>query len=116
MAAARVERPLPHRPLPPSTPRSAQPGIWRHHQAFDNLYSRVSSRSGSNSAQRFRGLAERAGADVILSNHGKYDDTPRKLDAVERRAPGASHPYVVGKESVGRFFTVAEHCALAGVG
>jgi metallo-beta-lactamase class B len=72
--------------------------------------------SYANSAQRFRGLAERAGADVILSNHGKYDDTPRKLDAVDRRAPGASHPYVVGKESVGRFFTVAEHCALAGAG
>jgi hypothetical protein len=51
---------------------------------------------------------------VILSNHGKYDDTPRKLDAVDRRAPGASPPYVVGKESVGRFFTVAEHCALPG--
>jgi len=70
----------------------------------------------ASSAERFRDVAARANADVILSNHGKYDDTPRKLDAVDRRAPGASHPYVVGKESVGRFFTVAEHCALAGAG
>jgi metallo-beta-lactamase class B len=68
------------------------------------------------SAQRFRALAARAGADVILSNHGKYDDTPRKLDAIDRRAPSAPHPYVVGNESVGRFFTVAEQCALAGAG
>jgi metallo-beta-lactamase class B len=72
--------------------------------------------SYAESARRFRDRAARAGADVILSNHGKYDDTPRKLDAIDRRAPSAPHPYVVGNESVGRFFTVAEQCALAGAG
>jgi metallo-beta-lactamase class B len=72
--------------------------------------------SYAESARRFRDAAARAGADVILSNHGKYDDTPRKLDAIDRRTPGAAHPYVVGNESVGRFFTVAEQCALAGAG
>jgi metallo-beta-lactamase class B len=68
----------------------------------------------ADSAQRFSALAARAGADVILSNHGKYDDTPDKLGALDRRAPGEPHPYVVGSESVQRFFTVAEQCALAG--
>jgi metallo-beta-lactamase class B len=70
--------------------------------------------SYAQSARRFHDLAAQAGADVILSNHGKYDDTPAKLDALARRSPGAPHPYVVGSESLGRFFTVAEQCALAG--
>jgi metallo-beta-lactamase class B len=70
--------------------------------------------SYAQSAQRFRGLAARAGADVILSNHGKYDDTPNKIGAIDQRGAGAAHPYVVGSEAVGRFFTVAEQCALAG--
>jgi hypothetical protein len=72
--------------------------------------------SYARSAQRFRDLAARAGADVILSNHGKYDDTPNKIELIDRRGAGAPHPYVVGSESVGRFFTVAEQCALAGAG
>ncbi|HTV23440.1 MAG TPA: MBL fold metallo-hydrolase [Polyangiaceae bacterium] len=70
----------------------------------------------AQSAQRFRDLAARASADIILSNHGKYDDTPKKLEALDRRGAGAPHPYVVGGEAVGRFFTVAEQCALAGAG
>ena len=72
--------------------------------------------SYAQSAQRFRDVAARASADVILSNHGRYDHTPEKLDALEHRAAGAPHPYVVGGEAVGRFFTVAEQCALAGAG
>lgn len=72
--------------------------------------------SYAQSAKRFRELATQGGVDVILSNHGKYDDTPDKLGALDRRAEGAPHPYVVGSESVARFFTVAEQCALAGAG
>jgi metallo-beta-lactamase class B len=68
----------------------------------------------ARSAQRFRDVASRAGADVILSNHTKYDQTPLKTAALRTRAAGRPHPYVVGGSSVQRFLTVAEECARAG--
>ena len=71
--------------------------------------------SYARSAQRFGELASRAGADVVLSNHTKYDGSKVKLPRVQARARGSAHPYVVGKANVQRFFTVASECALAGV-
>jgi len=69
----------------------------------------------AKSAQRFRGLADRAGADVLLSNHTNYDGSKTKIPAVRARQAGAAHPYVIGKSSVQRFLTVAEECAQAGL-
>jgi metallo-beta-lactamase class B len=68
----------------------------------------------ANSARRFRELAAKAGADVLLSNHSNYDGTKTHLPALARRQAGEPHPYVVGNDSVGRFLTVAEECAKAG--
>jgi len=68
----------------------------------------------ARSAQRFRDAASRAGADVILSNHTRYDQTPQKTAALRTRRAGRPHPYVVGGSSVQRFLTVAEECARAG--
>ena len=68
----------------------------------------------TKSAQRFRDLAIRAGADVLLSNHTKYDLSTTKLALVQKRARGVSNPYVIGKEDLQRFFSVAEECGLAG--
>ena len=67
------------------------------------------------SAQRFRTLARNAGADVILSNHTAFDGSKTKLPAMATRRPGDKHPYVVGADSVGRYLTVAEECAKAGL-
>ena len=67
------------------------------------------------SAQRFRTLARNAGADVILSNHTAFDGSKTKLPAMATRKPGDPHPYVVGPDSVARYFTVAEECAKAGL-
>ena len=67
------------------------------------------------SAQRFRGIAAKAGADVILSNHTNFDGSKTKLPALATRKPGAPHPYVVGSDSVARYLTVAEECAKAGL-
>ncbi len=67
----------------------------------------------AGSAERFRGIAARAGADVLLSNHTDYDGSKQKLPALATRARGEAHPYVVGADSVGRYLTVAEECALA---
>jgi metallo-beta-lactamase class B len=66
------------------------------------------------SAQRFRDIVMKANADVILSNHTKYDSTPAKTRALASRGPKAPNPYVVGTASVERFLTVAQECALAG--
>lgn len=71
--------------------------------------------SYADSAARFRDLAGAAGADVLLSNHTDYDGSKQKLPALATRAPGQPHPYVVGRESVANYLTVAEQCALAAV-
>jgi len=70
-------------------------------------------RSYIGSAQRFRDLASKAGADVIITNHTAFDGTLAKLDALKNRKPGAPHPYVVGADGVRRYLTVAEECAKA---
>jgi metallo-beta-lactamase class B len=67
----------------------------------------------AESAARFRDIATRAGADVILSNHTDYDGSKQKLPAMATRAPGSPHPYVVGTDSVRRYLTVANECAQA---
>lgn len=67
------------------------------------------------SAQRFRTLARASGADVLVSNHTSFDGSKTKLPAMATRKPGDPHPYVVGTESVGRYLTVAEECAKAGL-
>jgi metallo-beta-lactamase class B len=79
------------------------PAFWYDHYA--------------RSARRFREIAAKAGADVLLSNHPEWDASATKLTrlaARPRRTAGQSHPYVVGNESVSRFLTVAEECARAG--
>jgi len=67
------------------------------------------------SARRFRDLAARAGADVLLSNHTNFDGSKTKIPALRARAAGAAHPYVVGKDAVRRYLTVADECARAGL-
>jgi len=67
-----------------------------------------------SSAQRFRDIVAKAGADVLIANHTNFDGTKTKIPALAQRAPGAGHPYVIGNESVRRYLTVAEECAKAG--
>ena len=68
-----------------------------------------------NSAERFRDIVTRAGADVIVSNHTNYDGSKIKLPAVLGRKPGDPNPYVIGKDAVQRYLTVADECAKAGL-
>ena len=67
------------------------------------------------SARRFRDTAAKAGADVLLSNHTEFDGSLTRLPAMRTRKPGDPHPYVVGASRVGRFLTMAEECANAGL-
>src|SRR5437867_7507736 len=68
------------------------------------------------SAERFRDIVSKAGADIILSNHTNTDGSKKKLPALAKRKAGDTHPYVIGNESVQRFLTVADECAKAGLG
>jgi len=65
------------------------------------------------SASRFRDVAVGAGADVIITNHTVFDGTLTKLDALAKRKPGDPNPYIVGKDVVSRYLTVAEECGKA---
>ena len=69
----------------------------------------------SSSARRFRDIAIKAGADVLISNHTIYDGSKEKLAALAKRKPGDPNPYVIGNESVKRYLTVADECAKAGL-
>jgi metallo-beta-lactamase class B len=69
----------------------------------------------SSSAERFRDITSKAGADIILSNHTAYDNSKTKLAALRTRKTGGANPYVVGTDSVQRYLTVADECAKAGL-
>jgi metallo-beta-lactamase class B len=68
----------------------------------------------SKSARRFRDIAAAAGADIIIANHTEFDGTKKKLPALAKRQAGQRHPYVIGKEGVLQYMTVADECAQAG--
>ena len=59
-------------------------------------------------------VAADAGASVILSNHSEYDGayTKARLLAAPRQ-PGENHPFIIGADSVQRYFTVMAECAMA---
>jgi metallo-beta-lactamase class B len=67
----------------------------------------------SESAQRFRDIVRKAGADGILSNHTNYDGSKTRLPMMATRKPTDPHPYVVGTDVVTRYLTVADECAKA---
>ena len=76
----------------------------RTRDAFDTYIS---------SAERFEGIAARAGADVVISNHTIYDGTKTKIPALANRRPGDPNPYVIGTDAVKRYLAVARNCAHA---
>ena len=67
-----------------------------------------------DSAERFRDLATKAGADAIISNHTIYDQSKVKLPLALARKAGDPNPYVIGSNAVQRYLTVADECAKAG--
>jgi metallo-beta-lactamase class B len=67
----------------------------------------------SRSAERFRDIVSRAGADVLISNHTELDGSPKKIPAVARRRASDPNPYVVGVKSVANFLRVVDECAKA---
>jgi metallo-beta-lactamase class B len=69
----------------------------------------------SASARRFKEVAAKAGADVLISNHTIFDGSKTKIPALEKRKPGEPNPYVIGQKGVQRYLTVVDECAQAGL-
>ncbi len=68
-----------------------------------------------SSVRRFKDIAARANADVLIANHTIFDGSKTKLPALLTRKPGQPNPYVIGKDAVQRYLTVAEECAQVGL-
>ena len=66
------------------------------------------------SADRYRDIVKKSGADIVLSNHTAYDNTPANVAKLATRKPTDPNPYVVGNDAVLRYITTAEECAKAG--
>jgi metallo-beta-lactamase class B len=72
--------------------------------------------SYADQAARFRDIATKAKADVIMANHTEYDGSKTKLPRAAARKTGDKNPYVVGADAVRRYLTVANECAQAALG
>src|SRR5262249_14283611 len=72
-------------------------------------------KSYDESARRFRDIAAKEGADVIIATDTIFDGSKTKLPAVLARKANEPNPYVVGKEGVLRYLTTADECAQAGL-
>jgi metallo-beta-lactamase class B len=66
------------------------------------------------SAERYRDIVRKSGADIVLSNHTAYDNTPANIKKLATRTTTDRNPYVVGNAAVLRYITSAEECAKAG--
>ena len=74
---------------------------------------RASLEAYIRSAQRFDDIAQKAGADIILSNHTDWDGSKINLPQLAKREPDSPNPYVVGTPAVRRYLEVARECATA---
>ena len=69
----------------------------------------------SKSAERFRDIAAKEGADIIIANHTNFDGSKTKIPQLAARKAGEQNPYVIGKEGVLRYMTIVDECAKAGL-
>jgi metallo-beta-lactamase class B len=66
------------------------------------------------SQRKIAKVAADAGASVILSNHSEYDGAYTKARLIAaKREPGETHPFIAGADSVQKYFTVMQECAMA---
>jgi metallo-beta-lactamase class B len=76
---------------------------------------RASLEAYVRSTQRFDEIVQKAGADIILSNHTDWDGSKVNLPQLTKREPDTPNPYVVGTPAVRRYLEVAKECATARV-
>jgi metallo-beta-lactamase class B len=73
---------------------------------YDNLV------AYSSSAQKFEKVATQAGAEVLLSNHGRYFDLDKRIGA-NRANPAGPNAFILTPARVRSYLQVADHCAQA---
>jgi metallo-beta-lactamase class B len=57
--------------------------------------------------------ASESGATALISNHTEFDNAYYKAHTAAHRQPGEANPFDVGRDAVGRYFTLVEQCATA---
>jgi metallo-beta-lactamase class B len=62
------------------------------------------------SADRFAGLAAKAGVDVLIANHQTQDQSIPKLEELRLRRAGDPNPYVIGADRFRRFLEIQKEC------
>lgn len=65
------------------------------------------------SAERYAAMAAAAGADVIISNHPRNDDSLAKMAALAKRGSSDANPFVVGATGAAQRAVVLSECARA---
>ena len=65
------------------------------------------------SSRKMARAAADFGATAILSNHTEFDNAFYKAHAAANRKGAEANPFDVGRDAVGRYFTVVEDCAMA---
>jgi metallo-beta-lactamase class B len=65
------------------------------------------------SAGKMAKAAAAFGATVLLSNHTEFDNGYYKAHTAASRKGGEANPFDVGRDAVGRYFTVVEQCSTA---
>ncbi len=66
----------------------------------------------TNSARKMRDIAAKAGADTILSPHGRVIDFFKRVSATTG-FPNGPNPFIEGQADVKNFFDMADHCSQA---
>ncbi len=64
------------------------------------------------SAERFKGIAAKAGVDTFLTIHPFYDNAIERIHLEQYRKPGDPNP-MVNKDALPRFVGIIEECTLA---
>jgi len=64
-----------------------------------------------SNAKRLKDISDGLGADVIIVNHTEYNDALNRFARTKTRKTDEPHPWVVGKDEVQKYLTVAEECA-----
>jgi len=65
------------------------------------------------SQDKMAAAALAANATILMSNHTEFDSAFTKIRLLASRKPGEPHPFELGTEAVGRYFTVTRECAEA---
>jgi metallo-beta-lactamase class B len=65
------------------------------------------------SAKKMAKAAADFGATALMSNHTEFDNGFYKAHTAASRKPGEANPFDVGRDGVGRYFTVVEDCTTA---